>query len=226
MGLAITFGVGGCSVAPEPIKYRLTLEVEVNGIVHTGSSVIETRWYYHEPFLRGLVNGIPWVVQTRGEAVTVDLGSRGVLFALLTGVETKTRGSNQTYFPDDPQQILLTQFSPVGQGSITPDLLEKLSHRRDVVKLPVAGLPMLVRFRDINDPTTAEQVNPNDLAASFGPGVKLKGATIAITDHHVTVGIEKTLPWLKSLNGGYLTGKHASSKGFVGMLYAGKFERN
>jgi hypothetical protein len=35
-------------------------------------------------------------------------------------------------------------------------------------------MPLLVRFRDMNDPKTLERVDPNDLAASFGPGVYLK----------------------------------------------------
>ncbi len=226
MRLGLAFGLQACAFfsLPTTIKYRLTLEVEANGAVHTGSGVIETRWY-NQSSLKGLANGIPWFVHTRGEAVTIDLGSKGLLFVLLTGVETKSRGSKQTYFPDDPQQVLLMQFSPLGQGSITPDFLEKLSHRRDVVKIPASGLPMLVHFRDIHDPATVEQVHPDDLATSFGPEIKLRGATIAITDEPLTIGIEEKLGWLKSLNGGYLTGKHISSTGLAGTLYTGMFER-
>jgi hypothetical protein len=41
-------------------------------------------------------------------------------------------------------------------------------------------------------------VDPNDLAASFGPGVTLKTATVEITDDPITKGIEIRLPWLKS----------------------------
>jgi hypothetical protein len=226
--LGITFAVGTAAVysIPKPIRYRLTLEVEDNGTVHTGSGVIESRWY-NQIFMKDLANGTPWTVQTRGEAVTVDLGSRGLLFALLTGVERKARGavgSHKTYFAPDPQQIMLMQFSPVGQGSMTTEILEDISHRRDVVNMPFADLPMLVRFRDINDPLTIEPVNPNDLAASFGPGVKLRSATIAITDEPVTVGIEEKLGWLKSSKGGYLPHNDASSARFVGILHAGMFE--
>ncbi len=226
IGLGIIFAIGVCILycLPKVIKYRLTLEVEMNGTVQTGSGVIEERWY-NQIYFKDLANGIPWVVHTRGEAVTVDLGSRGSLFALLTGPERKSRGSSQTYFSPDPQQVLLTQLSPVGQGRITPDILEQLSRRRDIVKIPVEGLPMLVRFRDISDPTSVEEVNPDDLAASFGPGIKLRGATIAISDEPVTVGIEEKLRWLKVLNGGYLAGKHFPIKGPAGMYYAGMFQQ-
>ena len=56
--------------------------------------------------------------------------------------------------------------------------------------------PRLFTFRDINDPTTVEQVDPANLAASFGEGVKLARATIELTDAQVTTGIEKRLSWL------------------------------
>jgi hypothetical protein len=58
---------------------------------------------------------------------------------------------------------------------------------------------MFVRFRDINDPNTVERVDPNNLAASFGPGVRLTRATIEITDAPVTTGIEKELEWLRAV---------------------------
>jgi hypothetical protein len=57
---------------------------------------------------------------------------------------------------------------------------------------------MFVKFRDLNDPTSVEVVDPNDLAASFGPGVKLVEATIAVTPDAVTDGIDSRLPWLKA----------------------------
>jgi hypothetical protein len=65
-------------------------------------------------------------------------------------------------------------------------------------ELPFEDLPVLARFRDPNVPSTATIVSPNDLAASFGPGVTLKKATVEITDDPITKGIETRLPWLKS----------------------------
>ena len=56
--------------------------------------------------------------------------------------------------------------------------------------------PTIVRFRDIADPKSVEQVDPDDLAKSFGPGVKLKSLTVQMTDEPVTTGIEKRLGWL------------------------------
>ncbi len=63
-------------------RYRLTIDIEKNGIVHSGSSVIElitTR----NLLLAGLDNIPEWETYPRGEAVFVDLGDGDNLIALL-----------------------------------------------------------------------------------------------------------------------------------------------
>lgn len=52
-----------------------------------------------------------------------------------------------------------------------------------------------VAFRDISDLKSVEQVGPDNLAATFGPGVSLRRAKIEIVDEPVTRAIEKKLPW-------------------------------
>ena len=176
--------------------------------------------------MKGLANGVPWVVNVHGEAVAVDLGDHGLLFALLTGPVDTDRGSGKKFYPDSPVTVLLAQLSDTGVGGMTSGNLASLSGRKDVVEVPPARLPMLVRFRDIEDPMTVEQVDPEDLAASFGPGVRLVRATLAITDDVPTFSIEQRLPWLKRLNGAHLTGNHYwSGSGLPDILHSGYFER-
>ena len=56
---------------------------------------------------------------------------------------------------------------------------------------------MLVTFDDITKPETVRRVNPEDLAAVFGEGVRLKAVTLEITDEAVTEGrVEAVLGWL------------------------------
>jgi hypothetical protein len=65
------------------------------------------------------------------------------------------------------------------------------------VPVPLDGLPLLVTFADITDPTTVQRVDPENLAASFGPGVRLKAVTLEITEEPVTVGkVVEVLGWL------------------------------
>ncbi|MCP4095679.1 MAG: hypothetical protein GY748_05500, partial [Planctomycetaceae bacterium] len=54
--------------------------------------------------------------------------------------------------------------------------------------------PLLVTFTDINDPASVKKIDPDDLAASFGPGYSLKSVTLEITGEPVTQGVvEKVL---------------------------------
>ncbi|MFO1174759.1 MAG: hypothetical protein U1E48_06075 [Paracoccaceae bacterium] len=62
--------------------------------------------------------------------------------------------------------------------------------------------PLLVTFDDIHDPKSVRQVDPADLAAAFGPGVRLKAVTLAVTDEAVTEGkVEAVLGDLKEIDG-------------------------
>jgi hypothetical protein len=55
----------------------------------------------------------------------------------------------------------------------------------------------LVTFDDITKPETVREVEPADLAAVFGEGVRLKTVTLEITEEAVTVGlVEGLLGWL------------------------------
>src|SRR5262249_13499521 len=67
---------------------------------------------------------------------------------------------------------------------------------RGPITLTYKLYPRLLRFRDIKDPATAELVDPDYLAKSFGPGFRLVRVTIEITNEPVTRGIRKILPWL------------------------------
>jgi hypothetical protein len=97
--------------------------------------------------------------------------------------------------PLNPAALLAVAFHS-GIGSMTWNLLYRIRDTRGPIDIPLGALPLLVRFRDLNDPTTVERVDPFDLAGSFGAGVKIKRATIEITNAPVTTGIEQKLPWL------------------------------
>jgi len=200
-GLPVTLFIH--SQLPTKIHHRLTLTIESDGTVYTGSGVIETVWY---PGLKigGSWFGNIWNVRVRGEAVAVDLGEHGTLFALLTGPATPEAGGRhgEFFFPHNPERILLEAFGiEKNRGAVmTQDFLNAISKRRDTVDLPLNKLPMLVRFTNLSDPRSVERVDPNNLPASFWPGVRIVSATLAITDDPVTTGIEKKLVWLQAPN--------------------------
>ena len=77
---------------------------------------------------------------------------------------------------------------------------------RGKTEIPFEKLPMLVRFRDINDPMTVELVEPKNLTKSFGSGVRLAHASLEMTRDPVTSKIDTELMWLEK-SAGAVTGK-------------------
>ncbi len=174
-------------------RYKMTVEVETPEGLKTGSAVREVTLH------RGLhltPEMLPQV-DLKGEAVVVDLGKRGILFAMEGG--------------DYGTNILFKMFP--GNG------------KKGKVVLPPKLYPPFARFRDRDDPKTIENVRAaNDpltdeikkwdphrpiisFENAFGKGVILKDVTIEITSEPVTWGIEKYLPWVTTIGGGTLSGK-------------------
>jgi hypothetical protein len=164
-------------------RYKMTVEVETPEGLKTGSAVREVTVHHG---LKLTPEMLPQV-DLKGEAVVVDLGKRGVLFALLKGgVQGEDYGSD----------ILFYVF-PRG------------SEKKGKKTLTVTQYPMLVTFTDPKDPKTVKEVlerSPNGgnpiqytikadhFEEFFGKGVKLKDITIEMTDEPVTRMVSRYLP--------------------------------
>lgn len=187
----------GCAVAEDKApdyRYRLTVEVETPEGVKTGSSVIQV-----EQTL-GRASGAPASSQiytrVRGEAVAVSLPGGQTLLALL-----RSESSNDWAAGIVPA-LAPRKVDPGGAPRFDSVLL--LEGKVEVPRTlpPVAWIPrrsaypMLVTFSALADPTSVKEVDPDDLAATFGEGVTLKRITVELTDDQVTTGIEKRLVWL------------------------------
>lgn len=74
---------------------------------------------------------------------------------------------------------------------------DRLYRIRETRALPRELYPVLVTFRDINDPASVEKVDPDNLEATFGKGYRLKGIDLTITDDRKTSGnTETVLSWI------------------------------
>jgi hypothetical protein len=175
------------------LNYRLYVDVNDNGTLRHGEGVIKVIFQSNGWFL--IDNSPQWDVGPDGEAFPVDLGPRGILFVLLTNDRSRAescdaaRGAMWCYFN------FLVNDLPNGAGSIAK--MDALGASHASVDFAPIHLPMLARFRDINDPRSAEIVDPMHLVASFGPGVRIVKAHAELTQAPVTRGIEKIIPWIK-----------------------------
>lgn len=187
-------------------RFRLAIEVQVDGEVRSGSSVIEVQTTDYNVGMPG-AKGTRSLV--RGQAVFVDLGKGRNVIATL--------GSGPAGTVDWIADLTRSAFMPIHPG---------LKYR-DVPNLtgsaPLTGqyIPILVTFSDLTDPKTARVVAPDRFDQVFGDGVRFKRAFVemvpagswpfsaigwpaSLAGEPITRGLEKKMPWLPHLQ--YLSG--------------------
>ncbi|MFM7334774.1 MAG: hypothetical protein ACKO1H_10250 [Tabrizicola sp.] len=79
---------------------------------------------------------------------------------------------------------------PLGLHARSPEGVDAiLAAPKDTpIPLPPEAWPMLVTFDDITRPETVRRVDPANLAAVFGEGVRLEAVTLEVTEGAVTQG--------------------------------------
>ncbi len=234
-GAAVAVAMSGTSEEGSKNKaygwhYKMTVEVGTPEGVKTGSAVRQMG--------NGLVGsplsqaGNP--TDVRGEAVVVDLGERGVLFALIS------HKSDFEFYDTFPE--------PNGKGGATPEAVKYYD------ALPIGtkgvlnpgmpgGSPKLVTFTDMDDPKSViliqewERTKGQPLGQQwvlqsdrmeelFGEGVRLKQITLEITDEPVTWrGVDDYLPWLKSIKANIDGTRVTTSNELYNKIHLGNFIR-
>ncbi|WNM62089.1 hypothetical protein [Candidatus Nitrospira neomarina] len=149
---------------------KMTLEVEADGQGYPGSSVVEVSWRKNDPI--GAANGPEWIGGIRGEAPYVEVPGHGVLFGLISFA------GNSSYAADLAPQVI-TDRKGWARGPQEFSLAKAAEEQ--TLTIPHDRYPLLVTFSDITDPKTVQQVDPTNLAATFGAGVSLKRITLEIT---------------------------------------------
>ena len=179
--------VSGCGLfgAESTYRFRMTVEVDTPQGLKSGSSVMEVNATKQvlitsetHPISAGL----------KGEAVVVDLPG-GPIFALLT-----IRGDSGPLLFNvvtDALNPLPTKTPSTEDYMRQTNELAAMSEGARTAELPRDNWPMMIRFRNLNDPRTLERVDP----ATIG----VKRITLTVTKEPVTVGIEKRLGWLNHL---------------------------
>ena len=183
VSVAACAGAGGFS--DKTIRYKMTVTVETPEGIKTGSTVREAV-RHTEPSILPEQGGSTYNI-SKGEAVVIDLGQRGVLFGLLGG-------------EDEAKQVfksLLKNNSPTHS-----------------VELKQENYPKFVRFKDVADPTSVEIIiglgRCTDLATGvpsgtvcvtqdnfkeiYGMGVLLKSITLETSSEEITRIAGKYMP--------------------------------
>lgn len=164
---------------------KMTVEVEKDGKIYSGSSVTSVFW--NKNIMHSLHMGPAWHSEVKGEAVVVELPDNKLLFALLSNKRNSgftenlaarilDRSKHQVSIQKRFQRVLVSRAGPP-------------------LVVPLENYPLLVTFKDINDPNSLQLVDPNNMDALLGNGMKMKKIFLELTYEPVTRG--QVMSWLK-----------------------------
>lgn len=175
--------LGGCGLlGGNSYHFKMTVEVETPQGLRTGSSVYEV---YADKRLALTSEEAEISDGLRGQALIVDL-PQGPVFALLKRDGTSglylhravTAALNGQMFKDLPDLIAMTgKLGGAFAGTAKAEL-------------PRKDWPLMVRFKDINDPKSVERVDPD--------AIGVKRILLETTSDDLTAGVEKRLSWIEN----------------------------
>ncbi len=202
---------------------QLTVVVETPEGERTGSAVTHVALRLLQPGSRS-ISAASSGERSNGEAVVVPLPEGRYLFVL--------RAKNASILP---------------QAAFAGTLMTEADHKRlDYVQrfygrlvgqrglsgpLPRGAYPRFVTFDDLSEPATVKLVDPDDLAASFGPGYALRSVVLELTGEPPRYGkVEAVLPWFSEyrekhfrLNGERCIACPVASENIADMIGTGVF---
>ena len=186
---------------------RLTLVVETPTGPVSGSVVQRIDWQGTRGLYKSMMSGVDSSsasVKVTGEALAIEVVPGRWLFALLKG------GSGWQGEPGSNAGFAIGV--PLGHFARSAEAVAAIHDfpKDTPIVLDPKAWPLLVTFDDVTKPETVREVDPDDLAAVFGEGVRLKAVTLEITREGVTLGrVEGVLGWLCSYKTPYrrLSGK-------------------
>ena len=194
MAIALTslYALGWILLPTYIHNFRVTVDVAVDGVTHSGSSVIEVS--YSPGWLRWLLKPSPYGTggwsEVRGVAPIVDLGKYGTLFASM----------------DDPIKSAATGRSGSGAGPLhaTHKLLmvfEKTGTRIDLGPriVPPDRYPQFIWVPPDNDPEEAVPLLPQEFAEHISPRVSLLEVRVSPSTEEAVDVVDPAPPWLTKL---------------------------
>lgn len=180
LGVCAATMIFGCDTkdSSQTYRYKMAVEVDTPSGVKSGFSVQE-----HSVITSNIDFGEmspKRALTLRGEAVVVDLSDGQSLFVLLCDPRLTQSVIDPKWDNDwrSSAQRIISGDIPSG-----PKVMREDRPRPAGIK---SGLPLFVKFGDARDPKSVEVVNPTDLAASFGPGVRLKRIFLEVTSEKVS----------------------------------------
>ena len=207
IGLA---ALAACTPPETAQRWRVTVEVETEAGLRTGTGVVETRVRPRNESLYTLDSEQHRVI---GQAIAVET-PRGLVLALLERAgdfgffRPADRGYGWVPGPDGAIRrvpIRSGAADPAGRALWRANLARRerwfaerdraLAEQRPLALLE-EGWPPFILLEDPADPAGARFLQGSTDAEAAAPGLKVRRIVVQATDEPVTAGLHRRLPWL------------------------------
>lgn len=184
--------LSGCERGVPVVDYRTRFKVavEIAGQEYVGASVFRTRWRDYTGVFGNM--GGQFRITVWAEAAIVDLGEHGLLFALLRKPEHDFLFPAYT-FP----RFAVDFFNKTNEER--PTALRELAALRQELYVPEEDWPIFVRFGDLNNPASVEEVTPRHIASLYGREAAITRLSMQVVDEEPARRIDGVLPWLEGM---------------------------
>ncbi|WP_459661923.1 hypothetical protein [Novosphingobium sp. 11B] len=193
---AVLLTTTGCNTHPVyKYRYELTVVIQTPDGDKQSSSVIEVAFRENSSTNITGPGGITrWI---KGEAVCVKIDKKRRMLALLRSESSAAWAESVmlavgSFKAGGVKHWAVNQY----ENLIADRRLKTLPHRQATTGYRIGPRlrPMLVTFDNIADPDSIRRVDPDNLSATFGPGISLKYITVQITDKPVEFKNENCMP--------------------------------
>jgi hypothetical protein len=193
LALGVVAALGGCGGEKKIVRYRVTINLDVDGETKSGSGVIQTLFYGGG----GKNQPNQYYMSTTGVAPVVDLGRHGWLVAAIRDDNHEVTRRKRAYrlTCKDPRSI-------VGLLNTVPhtEIDELLKVRAGKWEVKDGNLPAFVWFPGGQPYTDAQQICPEEFARVIGANVDLKSVTVEIVpDAPFKAALDIDAPWLAEM---------------------------
>lgn len=175
-------------------RYRLTVEIEADGKVHSGTGVVQVLWF-EQTMSQVTINS-----RVEGRAALVDLGKHGVVVAAL---KNNVRSVQFKPEPRDAEYLALEAF--YGRPTWAT---KKVSQQRKAYAaiggetgrraLPEASYPPFIWLPNPGDRGSAQPMMARDFSSKIDPSVKIRSVTVEMTNDPFDNNLFEKLPWLEA----------------------------
>ena len=185
--------LSGCTDGSYSFRYRLTVEVEVDGVVKSGSSIIEVTFYgggnakYH---------ATAWYTSYAGVAPVIDLGRHGMLIAAMSvNVEEEYRRKKQF---DLKCKSGTSAIDMAGVFGLAPPQMSRLRKGKRVA--PDNYYPTFIWFPDGAPYRVAKQICSEEFTDVIEGHVVLRSVTMEpAPEAPLLQQLEIKAPWLDEM---------------------------